>query len=94
MISVENGLRICEEILATGDIELLAVEGAEILNKHNQNIPLSTKETFIIGLAYSEFYATENNDSGYWRASIKRNNFCKKLGIDGFEFTQKVESLL
>ena len=94
MISVESGLRICEEILATGGVELLAVEGAEILNKHKDNIPLSTKERFIIGLAYSEFYATETNDSGYWRASIKCQAFCKKLGINSYEFTQKLVSLL
>lgn len=94
MISVENGLHICKEILEAGGVELLAVEGAEILNKHDNNIPLSTKETFIIGLAYSEFYATDTTENGYARASIKRNAFCKKLGIDGWEFTQKLESLL
>lgn len=94
MISAENGLRLCKEILAVGGLELLAVEAAEILNKHKNNIPLSTKERFIIGLAYSEFYATETTETGYWRAAIKRSSFCQQLRIDGYEFQKKLESLL
>lgn len=94
LISVENGLRLCNEILEAGGTELLAVEAAEILNKHRDNVPLSTKERFIIGLAYSEFYTNETTDSAYCRAVEKRDAFCKQLGIDSWEFTQKVESFL
>lgn len=94
MISAENGLRLCKELLEAGGLELLAVEGAEILNKHKNNIPLSTKETFIVGLAYSEFYAADTTETGYWRASIKCHSFCKQLGIDNYEFQKKLESLL
>lgn len=94
IISVENGLRLCKEILTAGGIELLAVEAAEIYNKHWNGIPLSTKERFIIGLAYSEFYTNETTDNAYVRASIKCEAFCKQLGIKNYNFTKEVEKLL
>lgn len=94
MISVENGIKLAKDILEFGNLELLAVEAADILTRYNNNIPLSTKERFIIGLAYSEFYTEDTSDAGYYRAEIKRQNFLKALGINGFEFVQKLESLL
>jgi len=94
MISVENGMKLTKEILEFGNLEFLAVEAAEILKKHNDNIPLSTKERFVLGLVYSEFYTEDTSDAGYYRAEIKRQNFLKALNINGGDFVQQVEKLL
>jgi hypothetical protein len=91
-MGIIEGLKFCQEIK---DLGLLPVAIAEAYNKHWRNEKTTQFEKFLCGLAYSEFYADDNSDAGYCRASEKRQGYLKKLNItDGWELTQSVEKLL
>jgi len=88
MMNVDEGLRYCMEIK---DLDLLHVAIADALDKHTDGEKITQMERFILGLAYSEFYASGSSDGDYCRASDKRAGFLKKLNLDGWELVQKVE---
>ena len=78
-----KGLTLAKELLGQSkSVTMLALEITDILEKHYQCEKLTEVETFLVGLRYSEFYATGNNTEDYAVASMKRDEFLKVLDID------------
>jgi hypothetical protein len=89
-----KGLQLAKELLkANMSTDLLALEIYDLLNLHQSGEKLEAKDKFILGLAYSEFYADGSDDQDYWTASEKRAQYLQYLGIDAKTFGEKVQSL-
>lgn len=95
-ITVKKGLEFAKK-LAGYSIDLLASEIAEILMKHKNNKRLTSEEKFLAGLAYSEFFISDDevtNDATYFRAEVRRKYFLDVLGINEYELVKRVEEML
>ena len=99
MIRVKEGLEFCKAVKEI-DIKLLAAEAADILKKHNNWLEtrenkITPLERFIIGLAYYEFYNSDNDnsDNAYSNSIVKQTNFCKQIGINSYDFQLMVQEL-
>lgn len=80
--------------LQNQSINTLACAIVDHVKKYNHTDKLNTKERFIVGLAYSEFYSDTNDENDLYFAECKRQGFLKALGINGQELVKEVESIM
>jgi len=65
----------------------------DVYKKHMNNEKLSGFETFVIGLRYSEFLATDYSDTAYCVAEALRQELLRKLNITVKDFNARLYSL-
>lgn len=89
-----NGMKMAVELLGQNkSVKMLALEIADILEKHQDGEKLKIEEKFLIGLQYSEFYATGNSNEDYAVASMKRDEFLRILNVDFMELYRATEEI-
>lgn len=91
-----KGLALAKELLGQNkSITMLALEISDILEYRNSGMQdwLKESDNFLLGLMYSEFYATGNSDEDYAKASMKRDEFLKVLNIDFMDLYRATEKI-
>lgn len=86
IINITQGVKFVKELQTMSKskedfLKILSLQIADIYNMHDNGERLTAKNTFIIGLRYSEFLATSSTQEAYTQAEHKRQWYLTQLGI-------------
>jgi hypothetical protein len=92
-----EGLAMAQKLISFNkDLNLLALEIYELLERHQKGEKLSSYEYFLLGLRWSEFYCPSDsfgNDQDYYIAACKRDEYLKMLNIKVDDMNEAVDKL-
>lgn len=89
-----RGLQLAQRLAnANNTPTMLALEITDLLEMRDNGYKLKEEDKFILGLGFSEFFALGNTDDDYIKASSKRDEFLKVIGIEFMDLYYAIEKV-
>jgi lysine/ornithine N-monooxygenase len=89
-----EGLQLAMRLIGQNkNATMIALEAIDLLEMRDNGYQLKDEDKFILGLVYSEFFATSNSDEAYIQASEKRDQYLATLGLQYKDIYNETERL-
>jgi hypothetical protein len=89
-----KGLELAMRLIGQNkNATMIALEAIDLLDMRDNGYKLKEEDKFILGLVYSEFFTDSNSNDDYIRATEKRDQYLKILGLEFKDIYNETERL-